>query len=165
MAGNPGDLTRRQEAAIVALIAEPTVARAAENAGVALRTLERWLSVDSFVAAYRAAAARTFDAALADVAAATSQAARTLRQSLDAESESVRLTAARAILDSAAASRDRAENTMNRSEAESFVSELQEVLRRHIDDPQTLGAIGRDMLPVSRRYYGSNEQNGGTHAT
>lgn len=46
-------LTRRQEKALEALLNEPTVARAAQLAGVGERTLHSWLRQPVFAAAYR----------------------------------------------------------------------------------------------------------------
>ena len=48
------NLSTDQEAAIAALLTQPSIAKAAEAAGVPERTLYRWLKDDKFRAAYRA---------------------------------------------------------------------------------------------------------------
>lgn len=58
-------LTPKQEAAIVALLNEPTVARAAITADVDERTLHRWLADPVFARAYRAARRVAFAQAIA----------------------------------------------------------------------------------------------------
>lgn len=55
----PG-LSHKQEQAILALLAEPTVARAAASCKVGVRTLHRWLREDVFGKAYRLARRETF---------------------------------------------------------------------------------------------------------
>ena len=55
------NLTRRQEAAIAALLAAPTIAAAAEQAKVAERTLRGWLKEPVFQAAYRVARREAFE--------------------------------------------------------------------------------------------------------
>jgi hypothetical protein len=55
----PG-LSHKQEQAILALLAEPTVARAAGSCKVGVRTLHRWLREETFGRAYRLARRETF---------------------------------------------------------------------------------------------------------
>jgi hypothetical protein len=57
-------LNTRQEAALVALLNEPTVARAAKAAGVGERTLHRWLTEEPFARAYREARRGVFQQAV-----------------------------------------------------------------------------------------------------
>lgn len=65
MVAFPESLTPKQEAAVAALLTEPTVARAAEKCGVGERTLYRWLSEEAFAAAYRSARREAFAVAIA----------------------------------------------------------------------------------------------------
>ncbi|MFN7020210.1 MAG: hypothetical protein ACK4WH_02630 [Phycisphaerales bacterium] len=58
-------LTPEQEAAIAALIANATIAKAAEAAGISERTLYRYLKDPDFRAAYRDARRQTFSQAIA----------------------------------------------------------------------------------------------------
>lgn len=57
-------LNTRQEAALVALLNEPTVARAAKACGVGERTLHRWLTEERFAQAYRDARRAVFQQAV-----------------------------------------------------------------------------------------------------
>lgn len=59
-------LEAKQEAAILALLSQPSIARAAEAAKVGLRTLHRWINEDeAFIAAYRRARRDVFGHAVA----------------------------------------------------------------------------------------------------
>lgn len=58
-------LKPRQQRAILALITEPTVARAAESAGVSESTVHRWLLEETFGKAFRRARRETFGQAIA----------------------------------------------------------------------------------------------------
>ena len=65
MGYNAAGITPKQEAAIVALLNEPTVARAAITADVDERTLHRWLSDPDVARAYRSARRVAFAQAIA----------------------------------------------------------------------------------------------------
>jgi hypothetical protein len=58
-------LTPKQEQAIVALLNEPTVTRAAKSLGVNDRTLYRWMDEPAFSRAYRKARREAFGQAIA----------------------------------------------------------------------------------------------------
>ena len=58
-------LTPKQETAIVALLNEPTIARAARSIDLAERTLYRWMDDPAFRAAYRKARREAFAQAIA----------------------------------------------------------------------------------------------------
>jgi hypothetical protein len=58
-------LSPMQSKAILALLNEPSVSKAAEASGVGLRTLHKWLDADDeFIAAYRKARRQTFTQAI-----------------------------------------------------------------------------------------------------
>lgn len=62
---NPASpLTAKQEKAIGFLMAEPSIAKAAESAGVGERTLHRWMREPDFARAYRDARRAAFDQAV-----------------------------------------------------------------------------------------------------
>jgi DNA-binding transcriptional MerR regulator len=63
MAGN--GLTPKQEAAIMALLSEPTLEAAAKRARVSVRTLRRWKNSDAFREGLRVGQRRVFDLAIA----------------------------------------------------------------------------------------------------
>lgn len=71
-------LTARQEKAIVALLAEPTIARAATAAGVGERTLHKWIRQPDFGAAYRRARREAFAQAIAGAHRLAAAAVQTL---------------------------------------------------------------------------------------
>ena len=101
MQGHGEKLTRKQEQAISALLAEATLASAAERVSVNESTLRRWLSLPEFAAAYREARRQVMEKAMAQLQQSSWAASTTLLRLLTAESESVRLRAATAILDQA----------------------------------------------------------------
>lgn len=59
------EITLQQEKAIAALLTEPMIKKAAETAGVGLRTLTRWLTQPEFKRAYREARKVAFMQAIA----------------------------------------------------------------------------------------------------
>lgn len=65
VAENPQVLSDKQEQAIIALLKEPTVRRAAESIGIGERTLHRWLDDPEFSSAYRKARHIAFAHAIA----------------------------------------------------------------------------------------------------
>jgi hypothetical protein len=101
MIGHGEKLTRKQDQAIGALLTEQTITAAAEQAGVGEATLRRWLKLPEFIAAYREARRESMEKATAQLQASGWAAATTLVRLLGADSESVRLRAAMAILDQA----------------------------------------------------------------
>jgi hypothetical protein len=59
------ELSAKKERAILALIAEPTIKRAAESIGMSERTLRRWLDEPAFAQAYSGARRQSFAQGLA----------------------------------------------------------------------------------------------------
>ena len=101
MRGHGEKLTRKQEAAIAALLSEATVGGAAEHAGVSEASLWRWLKMPDFQAAYREARREVMEKAVAQLQNSAWAASTTLVRLLGAGSDSVRLRAATTILDQA----------------------------------------------------------------
>ena len=98
-----GGLSRKQEQAIAALMANPTLEAAAGALKVNPVTLNRWLKHPAFQDAYRDARREAVTHAVATVQAATSEAVETLRAIMrdgDAPAGS-RVSAARTVLDTA----------------------------------------------------------------
>ena len=91
----------RQERAIGALLAQPTVAQAADAAGVGEWTLYRWLSDAGFRRAYEDARRRAFREALGRLNGAAREAVEALREVLrdEAARPGERVAASRALLD------------------------------------------------------------------
>ena len=95
--------SRKHESAIAALLAHPTIAGAATAAGVSEATLLRWLKEPDFAAEYRAARRQAVEVAIALLQKASGAAVATLVSVMqDAEKPgSVRVSAARSVLDMA----------------------------------------------------------------
>ena len=74
----PRKLGRKQEALIASLLTEPTHAAAAAQAGVSEATVQRWLHLPGFQAAYRQARRQLVEGAVGRIQAATGQAVDTL---------------------------------------------------------------------------------------
>src|SRR5207253_435980 len=75
-------MSRRREQAIAALLTRPTVAEAAQAAGVAERTLRRWFRDPAFAAEYRAAQRQSLEAAIGSLQGAAMEAVAALRRNL-----------------------------------------------------------------------------------
>jgi hypothetical protein len=99
--GENDDLSARQDLAIAALLAHPTIPAAAESIGVSESTLRRWLRDAEFKAAYRAARRQVVEQSIAALQAATTEAVATLRRNLQAKSPHAQIRAAMGILDHA----------------------------------------------------------------
>lgn len=101
MAGHGTKLGRKQEEAIAALLSQPNVDQAARVAGVAPRTLWRWLKVPEFQAAYREARRFAFGQSIARLHQASGAAVSTLLKIMVDPSApaSTRVRAADSVLD------------------------------------------------------------------
>ena len=103
MKGHGEKLSRKQEALISALLTTPTLAEAAQIAGIGEVTAWRWLKDATFQANYREARRAVVQHAIAQVQHATGEAVETLRSVMqDPEAPaSARVSAAKAILETA----------------------------------------------------------------
>lgn len=90
-----------QAALVEALAAGKPVAQAARSAGVSVRTAFRRLEDADFQRLVRQCRAKMFDQATGTLAATTAKAAKTLGKLLDDESPTIRLSAAKAVLEAA----------------------------------------------------------------
>lgn len=98
MIGHGEKLSRKREQALLALLQERTVRKAAQAVGIGEATLGRWMQEPSFRAAYQAASRRLFDETLAELQQASMEAAEALRRNLQCGTPSVELKAADSIL-------------------------------------------------------------------
>jgi len=98
---NNGRISRTQERAVAALLTCPSVPGAAKKAGVAERSLYRWLGRDDFQAAYRKERRKVVSHAVATIQGAMTEAVSTLQTIMrdDEASASAKVSAARVILD------------------------------------------------------------------
>jgi hypothetical protein len=92
-------LTTRQEAAISALLTEPTIQAAAARAKVSARTLAYWLKLPLFLAGYRQARMRIVEHAITQLQRATSRAVSTLSRNLRCGKATTEVMAASKILE------------------------------------------------------------------
>jgi len=99
MKGHGEKLSRKQEAAIVALMSCPTIAEAASKVGIGEATLWRWMQRPAFQRCYRAARGRVVEAAIGTLQQATTEAVAALQRNLTSGVPSVEVQAAKAILD------------------------------------------------------------------
>ena len=107
------------ERAILALLSERTIGRAAKRCGVNERTLRRWLTEDAtFKANYEAARMTMFETGISRIQALTGRAVDTLEDLLDARKYPfVRLGAARTV----------AEIGMHQHDAATILRKLNEI--------------------------------------
>src|SRR5262245_39565095 len=103
MKGHGEKLSRKQEALISALLTAPTLADAAQTAGIGEVTAWRWLKEPTFQTAYRDARRAVVQQAITQVQQATGEAVETLRSVMqDPEAPaSAKVSAAKNILDTA----------------------------------------------------------------
>jgi hypothetical protein len=117
---------RKWEAAIAALLTQPTVGEAAEAAGVSYRCLKGWLVMPEFRRLYQDARRRVVDDAVAGVQRLCARAVEALGRNLDCDRPAVEIRAAVAVL-------NEAYRGMELLDLESEVAELRAKLegRRH----------------------------------
>src|SRR5215470_6810621 len=78
--GHGEKLSRKREAAILALLAHPTIPEAAKACGISETTMWRWLQRSDFQERYREAQHRVFDGALRSLQSASTEAVDCLRR-------------------------------------------------------------------------------------
>jgi transposase-like protein len=100
MVSHGAKLSRNMDAAIAALLAQPSVAEAARVIGIRPQTLSRWMKVPEFDAAYRAAQRAVLGRAIARLQQASGSAVTTLLKVMfDADAtKAARLAAAEVVL-------------------------------------------------------------------
>ena len=96
-----GRRPQREEQAIAALLAEPTIAAAATKAGISESTLLRWMAEPEFKARYRAARRQVVEGAIGRLQQAATKAVDALTRNLTCGTPAVEVGAARSILDQA----------------------------------------------------------------
>jgi DNA-binding MurR/RpiR family transcriptional regulator len=98
-AGHGEKRSRREDVAIAALLAEPTISQAAEKAGVSESTLLRWLADPPFQVCYRAARLQVVEQAVSQLQQTTSEAVTALQRNLSCGVPAAEISAAKAVLD------------------------------------------------------------------
>jgi len=106
----PADaLAPKREAVALALASGSTLENAAKKAGVGTTTVKTWLTSDGFVRRVQQLRAEMTTRAMSKLIDGMSFAASTLRELLSADSEQVRLSAARSVIELACKLRDTVE--------------------------------------------------------
>jgi DNA-binding MurR/RpiR family transcriptional regulator len=100
MKGSSEKLSRKQERALTALLAHPTISEAAQSCGVSEPTLWRWLKDPAFSAAYNRLRNRLIEATLDQLAKSCGESVTTLRETLtdEAAPPAVKVNAAAKII-------------------------------------------------------------------
>lgn len=100
-AGHGEKRSRKEDAALVALISEPTLKEAAKKAGIGEATLWRWLQDPEFQDKYRTARRQAVSQSITQLQKISSEAVETLREVMNSKETppASRVTAARAVLE------------------------------------------------------------------
>jgi hypothetical protein len=100
-AGHGSRRPQREDAALAALLGEPTIEAAAKKAGVGESTLLRWMAEPEFKARYRAARRSVVESAVGRLQQAATQAVDALTRNLTCGTPAVEVGAAKSVLDQA----------------------------------------------------------------
>jgi hypothetical protein len=92
-------ISKAQERAIAALLAEATIRAAAARAKVSERTLKNWLKLPAFAAEYRLARQRVVEQAIGILQTASIQAVAALVKNLNCGRPAVEVSAANSLLE------------------------------------------------------------------
>ncbi len=95
----PEKISQRRDAAVLALVSQPTKEKAAEAAGIGLTTLFQWLADPEFVARVDEARRRVFEDGIRSLQGLVGKAAETLMRNMECGVPSVEVRAAQAVLD------------------------------------------------------------------
>jgi hypothetical protein len=101
MKGHGEKQSRKEDDAILALLTEPTIDRAAQKCGVANATLWRWLQTPEFQGKYRKARRQVFEEAILRLQHTAQEAVEALKRNLTCRVPAVEVKAALGILDQA----------------------------------------------------------------
>jgi hypothetical protein len=91
-------MTAKQQKAIEALLAAPSIRQAAAATGLGEKSIRRWLRLPEFAHAYEQARYQVFSDALTDLRSATQDAVEALRTAVKQETGALRIKAATAVV-------------------------------------------------------------------
>src|SRR4051812_36032813 len=97
--GHGSKRPHKEEAALAALLSEPTIEAAATKAGISESTLLRWMAEPAFKATYRDARRQVVELAVTGLQQATSEAVTALRRNMTCGLPPAEIAAAKAVLD------------------------------------------------------------------
>jgi len=118
-------LRRKQEALIAALLTEPTQAAAAAKASVGEATMQRWLHLPEFQAAYRQARRSLVESAIGRLQQGAQKAVETLERNLTCGQPATEVRAAMGFLDHAVQAVELMDLVTRVEELERLVSQKQ----------------------------------------
>ena len=98
-AGNGGKRDNKEDAALAALLSQPTIAEAATKSGIGEATIHRWLTDPAFKARYRDARRQVVEHAVSGLQQAASDAVAALSRNLHCGIPASEIAAAKAVLD------------------------------------------------------------------
>jgi len=98
-AGHGEKRTRHEDAALGALLSEPTIQLAAKKSGISESTLLRWLAESSFKARYRDARRQVVESVIGRLQQGANEAVDALTRNLRCGTPAVEVSAAKAVLD------------------------------------------------------------------
>jgi hypothetical protein len=160
--GHGSKMDRLQEQAVAALLAFPTVAKAAETVGVDESTLRTWLRDPDFRAAYRAARADVLERTVARLVAASVKAVEALERNRGAARAADQIRAALGILSHVTNGLAVSDLTAQVQELAARVQEDREQERRREQDHPPVGNGSRAWRP--RPLGGEDTGDGNGHA-
>jgi hypothetical protein len=149
--------TRKWEAAIAALLSEPTIEQAAGKAQVSYRTLKSWLGMPEFSQLYRDSRRQIVEAALTQLQRATGEAVETLRRNLACGEPGPEIRAAVAILEHAV----RAVETLDLAQQ---LAELKQQIGEARRDRSNARSTGSSAPPARSGGDGDRQPGAGTVA-
>ncbi len=129
--GECSRLDGKKQAAIAALLAHPTIEKAAQSVGITEKTLWRWLQLPEFALAYQAARDEVLTQTLSLLHKATGGAVAALMRNLKCGNPSVEVRAAVGILDQTFKAREILETERRLAAVESMVEQNEAMQARH----------------------------------
>jgi hypothetical protein len=132
MNGHGEKYSRKWEAAIAALMSEPTQEAAAKKVGISHRTLKNWLRIPEFSKAFRQARREVVERAIQLLQQTTTAAVLTLHDSMSPDKPpAVRVRAAQVIIEQAL-------RALELTDLAQEQEELKAMLQRFIDERQNV---------------------------
>lgn len=123
-------LSRRHEAVIVALLANPTIKGAAAAAGINESTVWRLMQREDFQKRFREAQDKALDGALGTLQHAAAQAVETLQRNLSCGTPAAEVAASKALLDFTLKARDQFQLSERVKQLEAIIKAREEAERR-----------------------------------
>jgi hypothetical protein len=141
-------LNRKQQKLIAAMLTEPTLAAAAEKAGISPATLYRWQRSPEFQAAYQAASRQVVDRSLARLQRSSDAAVDALERNLRCGRPAAEIRAALGILDQVGRLDLDRRQLMTMKQVFQLWDRMVEIIHRHVSDDSIIDRIRNDLNEV-----------------